>query len=247
MYGSRPAPARVLPAARQGRRLRTAARSLVRDGKGRKDRVTVLPARLVAAPAPAPRARRAPAPAPTSRAEPASSRCPTPSTASTRTPAASGPGSGSSPPTASTSTRRPARRRRHHLHETVAPARVRGRRARGPARQAGHLPHPAPLLRHPPARDRLRHPHHPGAARPLRRRHHHDLHPRPQPRRPRRPAAPSTPRMTSVRLSNYPDKDIFLHDEQDTREPSPVSTFRPPHLSLPLEFVYPIISPHTEC
>ncbi len=77
--------------------------------------------------------------------------------------------------------------------------------------QARHLPHPPPLLRHPPARGRLRHPHRPGAPRPPRRRHHHDLHPRPQPRprrrpEPRRPPAdPLTlrPPLTS-RIPKYP-------------------------------------------
>ena len=38
----------------------------------------------------------------------------------------------------------------------------------GQARQAGHRPYAAPQLRHPSARSRHRHPHHPGAARPSR-------------------------------------------------------------------------------
>ena len=66
------------------------------------------------------------------------------------------------------------------------PARRQGGRPARRHRQARHLPHAAPLLRHPPARDRLRHPHHPGAPRPQGRRHHHDLHPRPAARRPGR-------------------------------------------------------------
>ena len=43
---------------------------------------------------------------------------------------------------------------------------VRDRRPGQPPHQARHLPHPPPLLRHPPARGRLRHPDHPGAPRP---------------------------------------------------------------------------------
>ena len=64
--------------------------------------------------------------------------------------------------------------------------------ARAGALEARDLPHAAPLVRDPPARDRLRHPHHPGAARPQRRVHDDDLHARPEPRRPRRqePAGP---------------------------------------------------------
>ena len=48
--------------------------------------------------------------------------------------------------------------------------------------QARHPSHPAPFLRNPHAGGRLRHPHHPRTARPPGREHHHDLHPRPQPR-----------------------------------------------------------------
>jgi integrase len=50
-------------------------------------------------------------------------------------------------------------------------------------RQTRHAAHPAPQLRHPPAGRRLRHPHGAGTARPFRRQDHHDLHPCPQPRR----------------------------------------------------------------
>ena len=60
-------------------------------------------------------------------------------------------------------------------------------------RQAGELPHAAPLLRHASARTRLRHPHGAGAARSLRRVDHHDLYARDEPRRARReePARPA--------------------------------------------------------
>jgi hypothetical protein len=68
-------------------------------------------------------------------------------------------------------------------HPACRPHRLSGR----PHPQARHSAHPPPLLRHPPPRRRLRYPDHPGAARPPRRQHHHDLHPRPQPRSPRRP------------------------------------------------------------
>ncbi len=70
-------------------------------------------------------------------------------------------------------------RRRHHLHETDIQRGVREAAARARI-----------TIRHPPARRRLRHPHHPGVARPPRREHHHDLHPRPQPRPGRRPQPP---------------------------------------------------------
>ena len=55
--------------------------------------------------------------------------------------------------------------RRHHLHpDTIARA-VKRAAARAGNRQAGELPHAAPLLRHASARARLRHPHGAGAAR----------------------------------------------------------------------------------
>ena len=79
---------------------------VVRDGKGAKDRVTMLPAAV------RPNwhgiwRRRGASTSATSRAEPAGSSCPTPSAGSTRTPAVSGAGSGSSQPRGSTSTGRP--------------------------------------------------------------------------------------------------------------------------------------------
>ncbi len=81
----------------------------VHDGKGRKDRVTVLPARLdLGASGPSFGAPRA-STSPTWTVGPATSPCRTRSTASTRTPAASGRGSGSSPRPASTSIPTPAR------------------------------------------------------------------------------------------------------------------------------------------
>ncbi len=81
---------------------------------------------------------------------------------------------------------------RHHLH----PERIQralARAAAGRHREARHLPHPAPQLRHPPPGSRLRHPHRPGAPRPPPGDDHDDLHPRPQPRRPRRPQPPRHP------------------------------------------------------
>jgi hypothetical protein len=61
------------------------------------------------------------------------------------------------------------------------------RRPRSAPHQTRTLPQPPAQLRHPPARGRLRHPHHPRAPRSPRRRHHYDLHARPQPRPLRRP------------------------------------------------------------
>ena len=46
--------------------------------------------------------------------------------------------------------------------------------------------HPAPQLRHPPARAERRHPRHPGAARAYQARHHRPLHPRGDPAHPHR-------------------------------------------------------------
>ncbi len=54
-------------------------------------------------------------------------------------------------------------------------------------RQAHHLPHLPPLLRHPPPGARPRHPHSPGAPWTPRHHHYHDLHPRSPLRCPRRP------------------------------------------------------------
>ncbi len=96
--------------------------------------------------------------------------CPTRSPASTPTPPASGPGSGSFPRRGSTSTADTGERRRHHLHESVL------QRAFRDAVRAAGITKPATchtlaaFVRHPPAGERLRHPDHPGAARPQRRR-----------------------------------------------------------------------------
>ena len=72
-------------------------------------------------------------------------------------------------------------RRRHHLHETVIQ-----RAVKEAVRCAGLVKHATPphlpaLVRDPPAGGRLRHPHRAGPAGPPRRRHHDDLHARPQP------------------------------------------------------------------
>ena len=62
-----------------------------------------------------------------------------------------------------------------------APAGRQGRGSRGRHCQAGHLPCLPSLLHHPPAGGEPRHPDRPGTARPSGREHHDDLHPRPQP------------------------------------------------------------------
>jgi integrase len=75
--------------------------------------------------------------------------------------------------------------RRHHLDPTTIQKAM--RRATAAAGVLKHAtPHTAALVRDPPARRRLRHPHDPGAARPQRRLDDHDLHPRSQSRRPGR-------------------------------------------------------------
>ena len=161
---------------------------LVRDGKGQKDRVTMLPASLKPDLA-AHLKRRAGAqhearPRPRRRRRP---RCPTPSASSTPAPRRAGRWQYVFPAgRARAPTRAAARSRRHHLPETYVQRAVKKAVEKAGVDQARQLPHPPPQLRDPPPRSGLRHPHHPGAPRPPRRRHHHDLHPRPQLRRPRR-------------------------------------------------------------
>jgi integron integrase len=70
-------------------------------------------------------------------------------------------------------------------------------------REAGRVPHAAPLVRHAPAGGRLRYPHRAGAAGPRGRAHHHDLHPRAEPRWPRR-AQPTRPRVSRVPAPRVP-------------------------------------------
>ncbi len=76
--------------------------------------------------------------------------------------------------------------RRHHLHETAVQRAVTRAVRRVGAREAGELPHVAPQLRDPSARDAAT------TSAPCRNcsatasvTHHHDLHPRPESRRPR--------------------------------------------------------------
>ena len=73
-------------------------------------------------------------------------------------------------------------RRRHHFHETAVQQAVRRAvlASRIPKRATCHT------FRHPPPGGRQRYPHRPGAARPQRRCHHHDLHARVEPRPSRR-------------------------------------------------------------
>lgn len=70
-------------------------------------------------------------------------------------------------------------RRRHHAHESPI-----ARGANGSHRQARHLPHVSPFLRDPSAGRWLRHPHDSRAARTQGRQHDDDLHPRAEPGRP---------------------------------------------------------------
>ncbi len=76
--------------------------------------------------------------------------------------------------------------RRHHVFPDTLGRAVKARGACGPHRQAGELPYLAALLRDAPARIPLRHPHRAGAARPQRRQHDDDLHARTQQGWPRR-------------------------------------------------------------
>ena len=70
---------------------------------------------------------------------------------------------------------------RRHPAEGCTPGGYPGRHP-----QTCQLPDLSPLLRYPPAGERLRHPHRPGAARPQGRQDHHGLHPRPPAQRPAR-------------------------------------------------------------
>lgn len=94
---------------------------------------------------------------------------------------------------------RTGEQRRHHLHESVLQRAVRR------AVRAAGIPKPAschslPLLRNAPARARQRYPDHPGATRTQRREHDDDLHPRRRPRCPRRPQPPGHRGSTMITL-----------------------------------------------
>ena len=78
-----------------------------------------------------------------------------------------------------------------------------------------------------------RHPHRAGAARPPRRQHHDDLHPRPQPRPGRRPQPPRPPRPLS-HSPPCPAVSAALHWSAYPRPPHPQSpaNYAPSRLSL---------------
>jgi len=161
----------------------------IHDGKGRKDRVTMVPARLEA-PLRSHLSNVRVQHAKDLAAAPAPSLCPTPWIESTRTLAASGHGNGSS-------RQSPLRRCRHRptppsSHPRDRPS-ARGQDCRQNLRdrQAHHRPHSAPFLRHPPPGTRLRNPHHSRAPRSQGRQDNPDPHPRPEPR-PRGVTSPST-------------------------------------------------------
>ena len=113
-------------------------------------------------------------------------------------------------------------RRRHHIHESAVQREFAASVRAAGLTKAGYLPQPATLVRHAAARERLRHPHDPGAPRPRRRQHHDDLHPRPEPRRPWRPKPPRGRAVTArPSLRAIPH---FLRDNS----PSPSRTCPPP-------------------
>ena len=164
----------------------------VRDGKGRKDRNTLLPARL-RQPLREQVDRVARQHAGRHRCSAAASS-PMPSslaTAGWRT-TRDLPWQWLFPGQTRQLDRATAELRRSHLHENLVQREFAiALRAAGIVKPATcHTP--APLVRHPPLRVRLRHPHDPGAARPQGRRHDLDLHSLPE--RPPRPPRPEPPR-----------------------------------------------------
>ena len=141
----RPAPARSAAGCASRTSTSRRTRSLVRDGKGAKDRVTMLPGRRQRRSGRPPRARRELSTRATCRTAPAGSSCPTRSPASTRAPAANGRWQWVFPATRIYVDRATGQRRRHHLTRPTssAPSRT-AVRARRP-RQARELPHLPPL------------------------------------------------------------------------------------------------------
>ena len=159
---------------------------IVRDGKGSKDRVTLLPATLQ--PAFATHIDRRARLSTSSTFAPDGGFVELPDALRTKYPSAAkrvglAVGLPRRPATTSTAPPASAAATTCTRPSSSAPSAAPPRRRHPEARQP---PHPPPFLRHPPARSRLRHPHHPGAARPQGRQHHDDLHPRPAPRPPRR-------------------------------------------------------------
>jgi hypothetical protein len=90
-------------------------------------------------------------------------------------------------------------------------------------------------LCHPPAPERLRHPHHPGTPRAQGRQDHHDLHPRPQPRRLRRPFPPRRPlTLTPQPPTTHSQPSNFQTFNLPTSHlPHPTSNPQPPTPNLP--------------
>src|SRR5665647_1389884 len=98
--------------------------------------------------------------------------------------------------------------------------------------QARELPHPAPLLRDPPARGRLRHPHDPGTAWSQGRPHDHDLHARAQPRRPRR----AQPDRWSVRWLIWTAIAARVRSGTGSKEPRDAGSSGRPPISLVVSY-----------
>ena len=159
---------------------------LIRNGKGFKDRITMMPDRLTVdlarqladGEAP-PRARLGAG----SRRGVAALRAGAQVVAMR---AASGAGSTSSRPIAGRPIRGRGIVRRHHVSDQSFQRAMRQAVRDAQHRQARDAAHAAPFVRDAPAGVGLRHPHGAGAAGARRRSHHDDLHARAEPRRPRR-------------------------------------------------------------
>ena len=199
---------------------------VVRNGKGQKDRVTMLPAAIKADLARhlegvrAQHQRDLPRGAGLGRA--ARLRW----AASIPTPAASGDGSGSFPRPASTSTATPASGAGTTSTKRCSSGAVKIAVLRRRDREARHAAHAAPLVRDASPRGRVRHPHRSRAPRASRRQNDHDLHARAEPgtRRRPEPGGPDAPVRTRRAVAAGPESHWSAHRPGRGAAPDPSRT-----------------------